>query len=144
MVVRRFFGLLYLAMLFACTAKKSNQYAPVPCYTPNQTGLSHLDTTLQRIKQRPDTNRQQMVYVQAGLYTMGATYKEGYPEEYPAHEVEVSGFWMDMTEVTNDMFAAFVKATNYITTAERKVDWDLLKQQLPVDWYLPPPKRRYR
>jgi formylglycine-generating enzyme required for sulfatase activity len=32
----------------------------------------------------------------------------------------VDGFWMDATDVTNDDFAAFVKATGYVTVAERK------------------------
>lgn len=40
----------------------------------------------------------------------------------PIHEVEVSGFWMDRTPVTNAEFARFVKATGYVTVAERKPD----------------------
>ena len=38
----------------------------------------------------------------------------------PIHRVRVDGFWMDRTEVTNAQFAAFVKATGYVTVAERK------------------------
>ena len=37
----------------------------------------------------------------------------------PIHRVRVNGFWMDKTEVTNRQFAAFVKATGYVTIAER-------------------------
>lgn len=37
----------------------------------------------------------------------------------PIHRVYVDGFWMDKTEVTNAQFAAFVKATGYVTVAER-------------------------
>ena len=37
----------------------------------------------------------------------------------PVHRVYVDGFWMDATEVTNEQFAAFVKATGYVTVAER-------------------------
>jgi formylglycine-generating enzyme required for sulfatase activity len=37
----------------------------------------------------------------------------------PIHRVYVDGFWMDKTEVTNAQFAAFVKATRYVTVAER-------------------------
>ena len=37
----------------------------------------------------------------------------------PVHRVSVDGFWMDSTEVTNEQFAAFVKATGYLTLAER-------------------------
>ena len=37
----------------------------------------------------------------------------------PIHRVYVDGFWMDATEVTNEQFATFVKATGYVTIAER-------------------------
>lgn len=37
----------------------------------------------------------------------------------PIHRVFVDGFWMDATEVTNAQFEMFVKATGYITIAER-------------------------
>jgi formylglycine-generating enzyme required for sulfatase activity len=38
---------------------------------------------------------------------------------------------MDATEVTNAQFAQFVEATGYVTTAERKPDWEQLKKSLP-------------
>jgi formylglycine-generating enzyme required for sulfatase activity len=38
---------------------------------------------------------------------------------------------MDEHDVTNVEFRKFVKATSYVTTAERKPDWEELKQQLP-------------
>jgi formylglycine-generating enzyme required for sulfatase activity len=38
----------------------------------------------------------------------------------PIHRVYVDGFWMDKTDVTNEEFARFVKATGYVTIAERK------------------------
>lgn len=37
----------------------------------------------------------------------------------PIHRVYVDGFWMDRTELTNAQFEAFVKATRYVTVAER-------------------------
>jgi len=37
----------------------------------------------------------------------------------PIHRVYVDGFFMDITDVTNAQFAEFVKATGYITVAER-------------------------
>ena len=40
----------------------------------------------------------------------------------PVHLVAVDGFWMDRTPVTNAQFAAFVKATGYVTVAERTPD----------------------
>lgn len=61
---------------------------------------------------------------------MGADNKQASPDEYPKHKVTVNGFWMDVTEVTNAEFARFVKATGYITTAERKPDWNELEKQV--------------
>ena len=37
----------------------------------------------------------------------------------PIHRVHVNSFWMDETEVTNEQFEKFVKATGYITIAEQ-------------------------
>jgi len=37
----------------------------------------------------------------------------------PIHRVYVDGFWMDRTEVTNEQFEEFVKATGYVTIAEQ-------------------------
>ena len=44
---------------------------------------------------------------------------EHYPEEAPAREVTVDGFWMARHQVTNADFAAFVGATRHVTVAER-------------------------
>ena len=38
----------------------------------------------------------------------------------PWHKTYVDGFWMDKSEVTNAEFTRFVKATGYVTVAERK------------------------
>jgi len=37
----------------------------------------------------------------------------------PIHRVRVDGFWMDKTAVTNEEFEKFVRATGYVTIAER-------------------------
>src|SRR5439155_25383714 len=47
---------------------------------------------------------------------------ERFPGARPVDEVQLDGFWMDRTEVTNAQFAAFVKATGYVTVAEKKPD----------------------
>jgi formylglycine-generating enzyme required for sulfatase activity len=45
-----------------------------------------------------------------------------YPEEAPAHRVEVEGFWIDRAPVTNAQFQKFVKATGHLTLAEKPAD----------------------
>ncbi|MBN3457303.1 formylglycine-generating enzyme family protein [Mycolicibacterium sp.] len=47
-----------------------------------------------------------------------------YPEEAPAREVTVDGFWIQPYQVTNAQFTEFVDATGYVTVAERPVDPD--------------------
>jgi sulfatase modifying factor 1 len=61
-----------------------------------------------------------MAFVRGWTYMMGSD--EHYPEEAPAHRVEVGCFWIDRTTVTNAQFAAFVEARQYVTVAERPVD----------------------
>jgi formylglycine-generating enzyme len=61
-----------------------------------------------------------MVWVPGGTFMMGSNHH--YAEEAPAHHVSVDGFWIDQYTVTNRDVAAFVKATGYVTVAERAVD----------------------
>ncbi|MFI5138624.1 MAG: formylglycine-generating enzyme family protein, partial [Sphingobacteriales bacterium] len=78
-----------------------------------------------------NTSHEGMVWIKAGTFLMGGDNKQAAADEYPKHKVRVDGFWMDATGVTNAQFAKFVKATGYVTTAERKPDWNALKKQLP-------------
>lgn len=79
-----------------------------------------------------------MVWIPGGEFTMGGVGRLARPDEQPLHRVRVAGFWMDCTEVTNAEFRRFVEATGYVTTAERAVDWDELKKQLPPGTPRPP------
>src|SRR5262245_57066437 len=63
-----------------------------------------------------------MVWIAGGEFVMGSARGEGQPDESPQHRVELSGYFIDATEVTNAQFRAFVKATGYVTTAERAPD----------------------
>ena len=80
---------------------------------------------------RTDASHPGMTWIEGGTFQMGADNRQASEDEYPKHQVTVGGFWMDRTEVTNAQFAAFVRATGYITTAEKKPDWEQLKKQLP-------------
>ena len=69
-----------------------------------------------------------MAWIPGGEFSMGAldppaadqVAMHGAEDARPIHRVYVDGFWMDKTDVTNEEFARFVKATNYMTIAERK------------------------
>ena len=74
---------------------------------------------------------EEMVWIPGGEFIMGTDDVRSFPNERPAHRVQVEGFWMDSHDVTNAEFAKFVEATGYVTTAERKPDWEELKKELP-------------
>jgi len=74
-----------------------------------------------------------MVWIASGTFRMGTNDERSFPNERPAHLVEVQGFWIDQQDVTNAEFDKFVEATGYVTTAERKPDWEELKKELPPD-----------
>ena len=85
----------------------------------------------QNINFNGDTTTTGMVYIKGGEFMMGGDNSQADVDEFPKHKVVVNDFWMDEHEITIDQFAAFVKATAYITTAEQKPDWEELKKQLP-------------
>jgi formylglycine-generating enzyme len=72
-----------------------------------------------------------MAWITGGAFLMGTNDKESFPNERPAHLVQVQGFWMDEHDVTNAEFSKFVEATGYVTTADRKINWEDLKKELP-------------
>src|SRR5215471_13120038 len=63
-----------------------------------------------------------MVWIAGGEFLMGSDVSAeslcGLPgvtrDSQPVHRVYVDGFWMDKTEVTNEEFEKFVKATGYV------------------------------
>jgi sulfatase modifying factor 1 len=68
-----------------------------------------------------------MAWIPGGEFSMGCPDPRNLPgggsdpmaDARPIHRVQVDGFWMDVHEVTNDQFSAFVTATGYVTVAER-------------------------
>ena len=69
-----------------------------------------------------------MTWIPGGEFSMGANDPpdmddvgmKATTDGRPIHRVYVDGFFMDKTDVTNGEFAKFVKATGYVTVAERK------------------------
>ena len=58
-----------------------------------------------------------MVWIPGGSFQMGSN--DHYPEEAPAHQATVDGFWIDKYLVTNAQFQKFVKETQFVTFAEK-------------------------
>lgn len=72
-----------------------------------------------------------MVLIPGGEFFMGADNDQASQDEYPKHKVTLAPFYMDVTEVTNAQFKKFIDATGYLTTAEKKPEWEELKKSLP-------------
>lgn len=86
-------------------------------------------TTIENKNGAPEKAPVGMAWIPGGQFSMGAQdpldphdtiAMQATNDSRPVHRVYVDGFWMDRTEVTNEQFARFVKATGYVTVAERK------------------------
>lgn len=83
--------------------------------------------TIQNQNPPPGPTPDGMVWIPGGEFSMGANDPPDMDEvgmkatldARPIHRVYVDGFYMDKTDVTNKEFAEFVKATGYVTVAER-------------------------
>lgn len=64
-------------------------------------------------------DKSEMVKIEGGTFEMGSN---NFQDAQPLHQVTVNSFYMDVHEVTNAQFEAFVKATGYVTVAERPLD----------------------
>lgn len=111
---RRMVFLLLIGLLFHCSGEK------------NVESVSEIKT------------EDGMVHIPGGKFKMGGKSDQADKDEFPVHEVEISAFWLDETEVTNSQFVKFVDETGYITLAERAIDWEEMKTQLPEGTPKPP------
>jgi sulfatase modifying factor 1 len=129
-------------LLVSCEGKKE----PVAGKSPDSVRscmqvparFSNMDSSSAAIKVAGDTSTKDMVLIAGGSFMMGADNNQADKDEYPKHEVTVSDFYIDKTEVTNAEFEKFVNATGYITTAEKKPDWEEMKKTLPPGAAKPP------
>jgi len=94
-------GVPSLAEMFTSTQ------TPIPILTsvPTQTQIPKLGIGSTTVSEKDDMT---MVFVPAGEFEMGS--KHGYEDESPVHTVYLGAFWVDQTEVTNNMFAEFLNS----------------------------------
>jgi formylglycine-generating enzyme len=106
------------ATTHASAEAKANTVAAAPEFLPTVVNPSFA----------PEAPPNGMVWIPGGEFSMGAQRSESLnavgmqatEDSRPIHRVYVDGFWMDRSDVTNAEFARFVKATHYVTVAERK------------------------
>ena len=95
----------------------SDQATPLSPYLP----------TLENKSPAPGPSPKGMVWIPGGEFSMGSIDPRGcicggpdaMHDAQPVHRVHVDGFWMDATEVTNEQFEEYVKATGYVTIGEQ-------------------------
>ncbi|MEI6082446.1 MAG: formylglycine-generating enzyme family protein [Verrucomicrobiota bacterium] len=116
-MINRLLGafVLSLAILSSLRGEEAKVFAP----------------TIEHKTKAPGPAPHGMVWIPGGEFSMGSTGKTSEKscrslcseatvgDAQPVHRVSVDGFWMDATDVTNDEFGKFVKATGYVTIAER-------------------------
>jgi formylglycine-generating enzyme len=98
--------------------------AEVPKPAPSPAGFQ---PTIENRGPAPGASPKGMVWIPGGEFSMGANDPPDMDDvgmkatldARPIHRVYVDGFFMDKTDVTNAQFAEFVKATGYVTIAER-------------------------
>jgi formylglycine-generating enzyme len=98
--------------------------AGVPKPSPSPVGFQ---PTIENRGPAPGAPPEGMVWIPGGEFSMGANDPPDMDDvgmkatldARPIHRVYVDGFFMDKTDVTNAQFAEFVKATGYVTIAER-------------------------
>jgi len=116
-------GGLAAAAVFYAT--RTEPVAPADA-APAASGVSFAPT-VPNVTPPPGPAPEGMVWIPGGEFSMGAqdppdmddVGMKATLDSRPIHRVYVNGFWMDKTEVTNEQFARFVKATGYVTVAER-------------------------
>ena len=123
----RYIFILLIAIACQQTPKQPQNSGHI-C-TPTQSRFNSPVTTTSQEKFA--VNVEEMVLIPGGTFSMGGDDDQAWRDEYPKHEVVIDSFWMDVHEVTNSQFAAFVEATDYETTAEKVVDWEEIKKELP-------------
>jgi len=124
-------AIIYLSLftlIFSCKSKVDKSEKSTETNTKTE-----IATQIQSNK-IPKEATEGMVWIPGGEFIQGAVRNDNMAmsHEKPAHKVYVDGFYMDIHEVTNAEFAKFVDETGYITVAEREIDWEEMKKQLPA------------
>ena len=112
--------LTFMVLLIACAPQAPGSPASTPISQPQPTTDMVTVTFVRGVRNAQLSPKDHMtsVFVPAGPFEMGA-YVDGTSDTLPAHTVYLDDFWIDQTEITNEMFAGFVESTGYVTDAER-------------------------
>ena len=119
-------ALLLVSLAIALPQSGCGDSAPTP---PPTRPAGQSSANLPPVVTKPPSQApENMVWISGGQFEMGTRDGTGGPDEFPPHEVELDGFWMDIHEVTNREFGRFVEATGYVTAAEKKPDFSSVRE----------------
>ena len=110
------------------TASANSAAASANAADPSKMSTHAFGPTVPNTTPAPKSTPPGMVWIPGGEFSMGAADSpsegevgmQATKDSRPIHRVYVDGFFIDQTDVTNAEFAGFVKATGYVTVAERK------------------------
>lgn len=122
-----FFIVIAVAAVVSCIRIDPRLNAHASAISDSTTSGAFLPT-VQNKAPAPADSPTGMSWIPGGEFSMGCNDprtlpdggREAMDDARPIHRVYVDGFWMDKTDVTNAQFEKFVKATGYVTVAERK------------------------
>ena len=126
---------VFAVLLSSCASQAPGSLATTPTGQPQQ-AATVIVTSMHGVRdtQLSPKDEMVMVFVSAGQFEMGG-YVDGGPDTMPAHKVYLDDFWIDQTEVTNEMFAKFVDSTGYVTDAEKAgISNDFRTTNLEIIW----------
>lgn len=122
-------GIVFISFGYANLTKPSEENSTLDCNELQMiSSESKFEPTIISKKAAPSKAPKGMVWIPGGEFSMGSnvadeslcSIKGITKDAAPIHRVYVDGYWMDETEVTNEQFEQFVKATGYVTIAEQK------------------------
>ena len=141
-------------LVMALVLRSSAILQAIDSATPRASGSAR-SPTIAGSSKPPYPAPEGMVWIPGGEFAMGSNVpSEGVctmatmnamNDAQPVHRVQVDGFWMDETDVTNAQFEKFVEATGYITVAERTPSKEEFPDASPGDLvagsavFTPPP-----
>ncbi|WP_166919453.1 formylglycine-generating enzyme family protein [Flavobacterium poyangense] len=123
------FSIISIAFGYTKFISPKEKLVAIDCTeTPHSSEESDFKPTIVNKTPAPTKAPKGMVWIPGGEFSMGSNIEDeslcnikGVTKDAaPIHRVYVDGYFMDETEVTNEEYAKFVKATGYITVAEQK------------------------
>ncbi len=111
--------LTFIVLLTSCAPQAPVSLASTPTDRPQPTAMVTVRSTSGSGNTRlSPKDHMGMILVPAGQFEMGGRVDDAF-DTMPVHSVYLDAFWIDQTEVTNQMFARFVESTGYLTDAEK-------------------------